>query len=75
MVNLKNKKREFMVFIEEDEDGVLISSVPSLKGCHSQAKDLSLLLERTKEAISLCLETETLPPSRLKFVGVQEIAV
>ncbi|MFA5276673.1 MAG: type II toxin-antitoxin system HicB family antitoxin [Candidatus Omnitrophota bacterium] len=67
------RKREFMVLIERDEDGMLVGTVPALKGCHSQAKTLPTLLERIKEAISLCLEVE--PPSNLEFVGLQEISV
>ena len=67
------QKREFLVLIERDEDGVLVGTVPALKGCHTQAKTLPVLLQRIKEAISLCLEVET--PSRLEFVGLQEISV
>ena len=67
------QKREFLVLIERDEDGVLVGTVPALKGCHTQAKNLPVLLQRIKEAISLCLEVEA--PSRLEFVGLQEISV
>ena len=48
--------REFTVVIERDEDGYLVGSVPSLKGCHTQARTMDELLERTKEAVQLCLE-------------------
>jgi predicted RNase H-like HicB family nuclease len=36
----KMKKYNFTVIIERDEDGVLIGSVPQLKGCHTQAKSI-----------------------------------
>jgi predicted RNase H-like HicB family nuclease len=29
--------REFNVIIEKDEDGYFVVSVPSLRGCHTQA--------------------------------------
>jgi predicted RNase H-like HicB family nuclease len=48
--------KEFNVIIEKGEDGYLISEVVELPGCHTQAKTLDELMERTKEAISLCLE-------------------
>ena len=48
----------FNVVIEKDEDGYLVASVPSLKGCHTQAKTMDELLERITEAIELCLEVE-----------------
>ena len=49
-------KKEFNVIIEKDEDGFYVATVPALKGCHTQAKFLDVLMERTKEAIELCLE-------------------
>jgi predicted RNase H-like HicB family nuclease len=50
--------REFNVVIERDEDGYYVGSVPSLPGCHTQAKSLDELVERVREAIALCLEVE-----------------
>lgn len=50
--------REFTVIIERDEEGYLVGSVPSLKGCHTQAKAMDQLLQRMKEAILLCLENQ-----------------
>ena len=66
--------REFSVVIEQDEDGYFFASVPALRGCHTQAKSLDVLMERIKEAISLCLEVEDEPVSNL-FIGVQRVAV
>ena len=52
--------REFSVVIEKDEDGYFVASVPTLRGCHTQAKSLDILMKRVKEAIELCLEREVL---------------
>ena len=49
---------DFNVIIEKGEDGYLISEVVGLPGCHTQAKTMDELIERTKEAISLYLECE-----------------
>jgi len=49
-------RKEFNVIIEKDEDGYYMASVPTLRGCHTQAKSLDELMERIKEAIELCLE-------------------
>ena len=65
--------KEFNVVIEKDEDGYFVSSVPALRGCHTQAKSLDVLMKRIKEAIELCLEVED--PISNQFVGVQRIAV
>ncbi len=51
--------KQFNVIIERDEDGFFIASVPSLPGCYTQAKTMSELAERTKDAIRLCLEVAT----------------
>ena len=68
-------KREFNVIIEKDEDGYYVATVLSLKGCHTQAKSLDVLMERTKEAIELCLEEESNVIYPYDFVGVQKITV
>jgi predicted RNase H-like HicB family nuclease len=65
--------REFSVVIEKDEDGYFVGSVPTLRGCHTQAKSLDVLMKRIKEAIQLCLEVEN--PVTTEFVGVQRVAV
>ena len=65
--------REFSVVIEKDADGYSVASVPALRGCHTQAKSLDVLMKRVQEAIQLCLEVEE--PLSTEFVGVQRIAV
>ena len=68
--------RECTVVIERDEAGYLVASVPSLRGCHTQARSLDELLERIKEAIRLCLEAQGADASEpLELVGVQRVAV
>lgn len=67
--------REFNVIIERDSDGYFVASVPSLPGCHTQAKSLDELMERIREAIELCLEVEEETVEPLEFVGVQRILV
>ncbi|BFM39076.1 hypothetical protein OLK001_10020 [Synechocystis sp. LKSZ1] len=57
------------------KEGYLVASVPSLKGCHTQAKSLDQLMERIQEAIELCLEVEQEPNPPLEFVGVQRVAI
>ncbi len=69
------KKREFNVVIEKDEDGFYVGSVPSLRGCHTQAKSLDQLMKRMTEVIALCLEEEKPTSYSNEFIGVQKIAV
>lgn len=44
--------------LEKDEDGYFVASVPALRGCHTQAKSLDVLMKRIREAVELCLEVE-----------------
>lgn len=67
--------RDFNVVIERDSEGYYIASVPSLPGCHTQAKSLDALIERIQEAIALCLEVEQEAQEELDFVGVQKVSV
>ena len=63
------------VVVERDADGVYVASVPALRGCHTQATSLDVLVERVREAIELCLEVEGGEAEGLEFVGVQRVTV
>jgi len=67
--------REFSVVIERDEEGFYVASVPALPGCHTQARSLDELMERIREAITLCLEVKAEESNGLEFVGVQRVSV
>ena len=66
---------QFDVIVEKDSAGYFVASVPLLPGCHTQAKSLDTLMERTREAIELCLEVEGDTTEPLDFVGVQRISI
>jgi predicted RNase H-like HicB family nuclease len=51
-------KKKFSVLVEKDEDGYLVATVPTLPGCHTQARSMDDLLERAKEAIEAYLEMQ-----------------
>ncbi len=69
------KKQQYLVVIEQDKDGILVASVPALRGCHTQARNLGELVSRIREAIELCLEVEVQDEPPLRFVGIQQIEV
>lgn len=50
--------RQFDLVIEKDSAGYFVASVPTLPGCHTQARSLDELMERTREVIALCLEVQ-----------------
>lgn len=64
----------FLVTVEQDEDGVYIVECPSLPGCVSQGETKDEALENIKDAITGCLEVRkknNMPVS----IEVREIAV
>jgi len=71
-------QNEFTVLVEQDSDGMLISTVVEIEGCHTQARTIDELLERTKEAIEVCLEAgenETASPAANTFIGLHRVTV
>lgn len=67
--------RQFDVIVERDSEGYLVATVPSLPGCHTQAKSLDELMARIREAIELCLEIDGQSTAELDFVGLQRVTV
>ena len=57
-------RKKFNVVIERDSEGWLVASVPSLHGCHTQARSFDELDARIRESVALCMEDEgdVLPP-------------
>ncbi|MBU2503345.1 type II toxin-antitoxin system HicB family antitoxin [bacterium] len=65
--------REYLVVIEQDEDGRYVGEVPDIKGCYSEGETLDELLGNMREAILLCLEDAEAAGGR--FVGIQRVVV
>jgi len=62
-------KKKFSVLVEKNENGYFVATVPTLPGCHTQARSMDDLLERAKEAIEAYLEAEK-DTDISEFVGV-----
>jgi predicted RNase H-like HicB family nuclease len=59
---------KFRVLIDQDEDGVFVTQVPSLPGCVSQGETRKQAISNAEEAIAAYLESsnargEAIPPS------------
>jgi predicted RNase H-like HicB family nuclease len=63
------------VLIERDEEGYYVATVPSLPGCHTQAKNLDTLMKRVDEVVESCLEENREAASPLELVGIQQISL
>lgn len=65
--------KNYTVYIEQDEDGVFVGSVPTLAGCYTQGATLDELMKNLQEVVTLCARNTNTTSS--KFVGVQTIEV
>ncbi|MEX0932978.1 MAG: type II toxin-antitoxin system HicB family antitoxin [Candidatus Pacearchaeota archaeon] len=72
---MEKKILDFTVLIEQDEDGIYIAKVPDISGCHTQGKNVAEVLERIKEAIELCLESDKEDIEPTRFIGIQKVQV
>ena len=75
MESTMRNQQKFTVVIERDEDGYYVGTVPTLRGCHTQAKTLDTLMKRMREAVELCRESENGASLSLELVGVQQISI
>lgn len=72
-----SQKIAFPVLIEQDEHGMYVGTVPSLRSCYTQGKTLEELYANLEEVVELSLESEKkffgkpLPLNRI--VGFQNI--
>lgn len=53
-----SKTLNLPVLIEQDENGMYVGSVPSLRSCHTQAKTLDELYKNLTEVVELCVDVE-----------------
>ena len=68
------KKMQFTVYIEQDEDGMYVGSVPAIRSCHAQGKTQEEMLNNLEDVIKLCLRNENKKEiEKHKFVGIQNV--
>lgn len=68
------ENKTFTVYIEKDEDGVFISSVPSIPGCHAEGKTQKEMLKNLEQILRLCLRnTDKRDLDKTSFVGIQNL--
>lgn len=70
----KPVRHHLPVLIEQDEDGVFIVSIPTLRGCRSSGRTIEQAMVNITEAAALCLEDET-PSAQAAFVGVRDLEI
>jgi predicted RNase H-like HicB family nuclease len=70
------KNRYFTVYIERDEDGVFIGSIPTIPSCYAQGKTQEEMLKNLQEVSRLCLRnTNKDIIENTKFIGIQNLEI
>lgn len=64
--------KTYNIIVEKDEEGWLVSEVVELPGCHTQAKSMDQLIERTKEAIKAYIEDHENGDISPEFIGIKQ---
>ena len=68
------KNAQFTVYIEQDEDGMFIGSIPSIPSCHAQGKTQEEMLKNLAEVVKLCLRNlDKKEIEHNRFIGIQNI--
>ena len=70
------KNSLFTVYIEQDEDGVFVGSVPSVPSCYAQGKNQEEMLDSLRDVLRLCLRNiDVKVLEKTRFVGIQNVKV
>ena len=63
------------VYIEKDEDGVFVGSIPTVPSCYAQGKTQEEMLKNLRSVLNLCLRNNKKNLDSSKFVGIQNLEV
>ena len=70
------KNSFFTVYIEQDEDGMFIGSIPSVPSCYAQGETQEKMLKNLQQVLKLCLRnTNYKEVEKTKFVGIQNLKI
>ncbi|MBU2524519.1 type II toxin-antitoxin system HicB family antitoxin [Patescibacteria group bacterium] len=68
------KIKQFTVYIEQDEDGIFIGSIPSVPSCHAEGRTQDEMMKNLAEVVKLCLRNVNKKEvMRTKFIGIQNL--
>lgn len=68
------KTKQFTVYIEQDEDGMFIGSIPAIPSCHAEGRTQEEMMKNLSEVLPLCLRNINKKDlAQTKFVGIQNL--
>ena len=70
------KKSPFVAYIEQDEDGMFIGTIPTIPSCYAEGRSQKEMLNNLQEVLKLCLRNTDLKEiEKSKFVGIQNLEI
>jgi len=68
------KNTHFTVYIEQDEDGMFIGSIPAVPSCYAEGKTQIEMLKNLQQVLKLCLRNINIREvEKTRFVGIQNL--
>ena len=68
------KNSLFTVYIEQDEDGMFVGSIPTIASCYADGKTQKEMLKNLQAVLKLCLRNVDLKEiAKTKFIGIQNL--
>lgn len=72
--NAPMKAKTFTVYVEQDEDGMFVGSIPSVPSCHAEGKTQQEMLKNLSQVVKLCLRnTDKKEIEKNRFIGIQNL--
>lgn len=70
------KTKFFTVYIEQDEDGTFIGSIPAVNSCYAEGDTQERMLKNLQDVLKLCLRNNISKKlGQNRFVGVQNLEI
>ncbi len=68
------KNTNFTVYIEQDEDGMFVGSIPVVPSCYAEGRTQKEMLKNLQQVLKLCLRNVNVKEvEKTKFVGIQNL--
>ncbi len=70
------KKSPFIAYIEQDEDGMFIGTIPIIPSCHAEGRTQKEMFKNLQKVLKLCLRNVDIKEiEKTKFVGIQNFEI
>ncbi|MFC1613331.1 type II toxin-antitoxin system HicB family antitoxin, partial [Patescibacteria group bacterium] len=66
----------FTVYMEQDEDGMFIGSIPAVPSCYAEGRTQKEMLKNLQQVLKLCLRNINLREvEKTRFAGIQNLEI